>query len=132
MSYVLSVICVEPMDEAEMPSGFLAIQPAAQDPSSACYLPGLSRCMGYEVRGHCYYIFADIGRRFPSSRPFFRELREPVVGAGRVPPILAIPTEFRPEFDELLQRLLTSSGLRRVIVLCELNGNVTWSNPNRR
>ncbi len=124
MSYVLSVVCVRPAVEPVLPTGPLILREARQSPHRACYLPGLTRYFGHPIEGTCYYVFVDVGKRFPSSRPFFYEPRQ-----GLESTRLAIGPEYRREFGDLLRALISASSLGRVLVLCELNGNVTWVDP---
>lgn len=105
-------------------TGPLIIQEADQQPNTACYLPELTRYFNRPVEGTCYYVFVDTGEPFPSSAPLF-----PWPADDSEPVRLRIDGIYRSEFDHLLHSLVAGSLVRRVLVLCELNGNVTWSNP---
>jgi hypothetical protein len=109
----------------------LIVEEAIQDEGAAnraCYLRALTRYLHRTIDGRCYHVFVDVGRRFPSSGPFFPW---PENGGDDSEPYgLRVGPKYRTALHRLLSDLIDLSGEHRVLVLCELNGNVTWPDPN--
>ena len=125
MSFVLSVVCVQPLAQPKLPSGPLLVEEAIQAPNRACFLPALRRYFRRPIVGRCYHVYPKTGGRFTSSRSlFFEPLSE------NKPARLALALKYHSQFTQLLSILVQTSKVRRALVLCEFNGNVTWDNPS--
>lgn len=132
MSFVLSVVCVQPTAVPRLPTGALLFQEAVQDPGAserAGYVAGLSKFFDHPIEGRAYYVQHPSGGRFPSSRNFFHYPEDDPDDTK--PIIVHVGDEYRTPFDTLLRTLLTVSKLRRVLVVAEWNGEVTDATVSR-
>lgn len=132
MSFVLSVVCVQPTTEPQLPARTLLIQEAVQDnnaPERAGYVAGLSKFFDHPIEGRAYYVQHPNGDRYPTSRDFFHY---PEDDPGDTKPIVVhLSDEYRTPFDALLRELLIVSSLRRVLMVAEWNGDVTDATVSR-
>jgi hypothetical protein len=132
MSFVLSVVCVDPYAEPSLPDGPLFIQEVVQDARAdqrACYIPGLSKFFDSPIRGCGYYVWIKGDDQYPSARAFFRS---PAATQGDEQPIIVhIDPEYRAAFDTLLRALLSVSRVQRVLIVAEWNGDVTAAGVSR-
>lgn len=127
---VLSVVCLQPVADPEIPAGPFIIEEVAQNEQAsrnACYIPGLSRYFDESIQGRGYYVWIDIGMHYSSGQPYLTSGPFfPLPEDASEPIKLRIAPKYRQAFDKLLNTLVATSSVQRALVLCELNGNVTW------
>lgn len=153
MTLLLSIVCVQQVGQLDLPTtpisieekspdrqgqprlfphhavGSLIIEEAHQAPGSAAYLDGLSQYFGRSVEGKAYFILVNIGDFYHTGEPFLTSealFTIPANGNERIR--LTIGDEYRSAFETILRGMLKSSAEKKLLVLCEWNGNVTSVN----
>lgn len=137
MSFVLSVVCLEPAGPLAGDFSPLFTEESIQDGNHACYLEGLSRYFDRPIQGECVHVFVDSGERYPrSDEPIFTSsvfFLWPEDDPEDIKPIiLTIGPEYRAAFHALLSHLLGVSGIGRLVIVCEWNGDVTQVESRER
>ena len=117
--------------------GPLLINEALQASGHACYIPGLHTYYPGQWEGRGYFLFADSGRRYPSTAPVRAGQivydSEPLVVKGWDEDAhdddswgyLAVRAPYRQPTETFLRAALAVSRDRRIFVVCEYNGNVS-------
>jgi len=117
--------------------GPLLIEEALQSTGHACSIAGLHTYYPGDWQGRGYFLYADTGGRYASAAPIRQA--ETYYDSGRLVAAgweenddddnswgyLAIRAPYRQPAETFLRAALAASRDRRILVVCELNGNVS-------
>lgn len=151
MSFFLTIVCVDSKDlfipteqlfvnavdkkvgKSSDVFGNLIVEKTIQESHRAGFLGGLYRHLGKAIHGIAYYIYADSGdvyydgESYMTSRGFFKRNNEDDKGY-----VLSIPDNQRESFEQLVYLFIAHSQVHKVLLLCELNNNITSSSYSDR
>ena len=123
MTFILSVVCVDPSLQPRVQGEHFIIEEAVQDEHSwarAGFLPGLSRYFDKPIQGEVYYVLQNEGDNYRASNRFFTYPE-----TEDAPAKLTLSGRCRVEFDSLVRKLAELSAVGRVLIVAEYNGSVT-------
>jgi len=122
MSYIISVVVLEPKLEARSVLASLqlksvVVQPACQDGNAkwrACYLDALWRRLGRSHSAFGVYVLMDTGGGYLTSSPFVD-----IPEARSEPARLRFPPDVKDDVAIVLETLLSASSIAQILVICE-------------